>query len=248
VSAFDTLERQLRKSTERRYRRRRLPWRVVPAIALAAAAAFLLARSPAPPDEREVAVPTPAPTWTPVLGDDDRGHPSLSRSPVPAEQRAAYAVLRRPQSAADRSPGVRKILARLTPGTLRGVRVDAIRRLDQRAGRTVILVSVELLRMNPRDPVDDIRDGLCLFTGSKGGSSGGTCGSFRDARSGHMRGTLPPRGLAPDGAARVTVRVRGGRTISITPRDNYYDASWVHESKAAGIARPRYFDARGREL
>ena len=63
-----------------------------------------------------------------------------------------------------------------------------------------------------------------------------------------MRTTLPPRGLAPDGAARVTVRVRGGRTISITPRNNYYDAGWVGESGAAGIARPRFFDAAGREL
>ena len=63
-----------------------------------------------------------------------------------------------------------------------------------------------------------------------------------------MRTTLPPRGLAPDGAKLVTVRVRGGRTISIPARNNYYDAPWVNESSAAGIARPRFYDANGREL
>jgi hypothetical protein len=63
-----------------------------------------------------------------------------------------------------------------------------------------------------------------------------------------MRTTLPPRGLAPDRAARVTVRVRGGRTVSVTPRHNYYDLSWVGEGGAAGIARPRFYDAHGHEI
>jgi hypothetical protein len=262
VSALDTLEQQLRESARRRRGRVRLgpgetPRRgaerrpvgvarrgrgraVAAAGLLALGGVFLLVRDPAPPDEREAAVPTPAATWTPVLGDDDRGHPSISRSPVPAEQAAAYAVLRRPQNAADRSEPVRMLLARLSPSMVRGVRVDAVRRLDRRGGRTVILVSAELLRMNPRDPGDDIKDGLCMFTGHDGGTSGGTCASFRDARSGRMRATLPPRGLAPDGTTRVTVRVRGGRTLTIVPRDNYYDASWIGEGAAAGIARPRF--------
>jgi hypothetical protein len=122
---------------------------------------------------------------------------------------------------------------------LRGVRVDAIRRLDQRGGRTTVLLSVERLRMNPRDRADDIADGLCLLSGSAGGA-GMTCASFHDAVTGRMRWPLPPRGLAPDGTTRVTTRVRGGRTVTVSPRENYYDATWVGEGDAAGIAHPRF--------
>jgi hypothetical protein len=274
VSAFDTLERQLRESTRRRYGRAGR-WRgavgggesatarrgarttgggeaagarrgrrgaararsavAVPVVLLVAGvAAFLFARSPDPGEEREALAPTPAPTWTPAI------KASISRSPVPAEQAAAYAVLRQPQTAADRSAAVRRILAGSLRSMMRGVRVDAVRRLYERRGRTVVLLSAEVLRMNPRDPDDDIRDGLCLFTTYTGGSAGGTCGSFEDAVSGRMRWTLPPRGLAPDGTKRVTIRVRGGRTITIVPRNNYYDASWIGESGAAGIARPHF--------
>ena len=268
VSAFDTLEQQLRDSARARGRRRRAARRLamlargarrarpalrrgvtVPAaaperaasprgatpraaaphvgpgrtaalrgataravawlvpLALAAVAVVLVVRSPAPPDEREASVPTPGPTWTPVLGDARRGHPSISRSPVPAKQAAVYGVLRRPPAAADRTRAVKDLLAHLSPSMLRGVRVDAVRRLDEHGGRTTILISAEILRMNPRDPGDDIRDGLCVMTGDAGGGAGGTCGSFHDALVGRMRTTLPPRGLAPD-ASRARHRAR----------------------------------------
>jgi hypothetical protein len=209
--------------------------------------AFAVTRSTAPSDEREAAVTTPSATWTPVLGDEERGRPSLSRSPVPSEQLAALGILRRPADAADRSRTVEALLARLSSSTVRGVRVDAIRRLDERDGRATILLSVALVRMHPRDPDDDIQDGLCLLSGAKHGA-GMTCGSFNDAIRGRMRWTLPPRGLAPDGAVRVRTRVRGGRTVTVTPRNNYYDLSWVGEASAAGIARPRFYDVAGREL
>jgi hypothetical protein len=231
VSAFDTLENQLRDSARRRPGRRRAA-RLVPLVALAAVAVFLLARGPNASDEREAVAP--ASTWAPTLDT------SLTRSPVPAEQLATYGVLRRPQNAGDRSPAVERMISRIEDSMALGVRVDSVRRLYHQNGRNVVLVSVEVLRMDPRDPRDDVRDGLCLMTGSDNGSSGATCGSFADARSGRMRYPMPPRGLAPDGTKRVTIRVKGGRTISITPRDNYYDASWIGEGGAVGIARPRF--------
>jgi hypothetical protein len=215
---------------------------------IAVIAAVWVLRDPVGLDEREAVTPLPSATWTPVMGDGNREQPSISRSPVPAEQADAYGVLRRPQSAGDRSAGVQTILRSLRPSMVNGVRVDAIRRLYSRGGQTVVLVSVEQLRNDPRDPSDDVRNGLCLFTNRTSGGSGGTCAAFHDALNGRMRHTMPPRGLAPDGATRVTVRVRGGRTVSVTPRNNYYDLSWVGEADAVGIARPRYFDAAGKEL
>ena len=194
-----------------------------------------MTRSTSPPDEREAAVTTPAPTWTPVLGDEHRGRPSISRSPVPPEQVAALGILGRPAGAADRSRKVEALLAKLSSSTVRGVRVDAIRRLDERDGHTTILLSAALIRMDPRDPDDDIRDRLCLFSGGADGA-GMTCGSFNDAINGRMRWTLPPRGLAPDGAVRVRVRVRGGRTVTVMPRNNYYDPAG--QEKPAPPASP----------
>ena len=260
MSPIDTLERQLADATRRRYGprrrarfhllrgRRQAAARVVALTVVAALLAFAVTRSTAPPDEREAAVATPSATWTPMLGDEDRGRPSISRSPAPSEQLAALGILRRPAEAADRSRTVEALLAGVSSSSVRGVRVDAIRRLDERYGRTTVLLSVALVRMDPRDPDDDIRDGLCLLSGAQQHGTGMTCGSFDDAIRGRMRWTLPPRGLAPDGAVRVRVRVRGGRTVTVTPHNNYYDLSWVGEARAAGIARPRFYDAAGREL
>jgi len=149
VNALDTLEQQLRRSARRRYGRRRRRWRPASAIVAAAAIVMLLVmaaredrpRFPAPADEREAVATSPQPrTWTPVVGDDDRGHPTIARDSVPPEQAEALAVLRRPQSDADRSPQVQAVLKLLGSDGMRGVRVDSIRLLDARSDGVTILV------------------------------------------------------------------------------------------------------------
>jgi hypothetical protein len=239
VSAFDTLERQLRDAAQRRPRRR-LVWRLAPAVALAAAvlAVFTLARDRAPvgADEREAPAVQPAPTWTPKIGA------SINRSPVPPEQAKAFAILRRPQSDADRSPAVQAALEHFVSDRFSGVRVDAVRVLETRPGEITILVPVHRM-LDPRGRAHDWHDPLCLIQGA-----GGTCGKFDDVLRGRTRWPMPPRGMAPDGAATVKVRVRGGRTIIIPVRNNFYDARWAKEDTAVGIAIPRFYDARDHEI
>jgi hypothetical protein len=101
---------------------------------------------------------------------------------------------------------------------------------------------------NPRDVNDDLRDALRLIAGYDGAGSGMTCGSLTDALQGRKRWTIPPAGLAPDGAARVRVRVRGGKTITAAVHNNYYDLHRPGTEQYAGIAPPRWFDATGHEL
>jgi hypothetical protein len=127
------------------------------------------------------------------------------------------------------------------------VRVDAVRLLQRRSNGVTILVPIERFLRDPRDPKDDLRDALCLIAGDDAGS-GMTCGSLADALRGRMRWTIPPAGLAPDGAAQVSVRVRGGKTITAAVHNNYYDLHRAGTEQYAGIARPRWFDAGGHEL
>jgi hypothetical protein len=124
---------------------------------------------------------------------------------------------------------------------MQGVRVDAVRVLDIRGGTATILVPVEAF------PRAKLRDALCLLSGD-GETGSMSCATTADLHRGQPGSTIPRRGLAPDGAVKVTVRVRGGRTVSATPRDNYYDVRWNGGAGTAGIAWPRYFDARGREI
>jgi hypothetical protein len=243
MSAFDTLERQLRDAAQRRPKPR-LVWRLAPAVALAAAvlAFFMLARDRAPigADEREAPTVQPAPTWTPILAA------TIDRSPVPPEQAQTFAILRRPQSDADRSPAVQKLLKSVNSQTISGVRVDAVRLLAERSGRVAILLPIRRL-LDPRGHAHDWRDPLCLVEGDQHGS-GMTCAKSVDALRGRLRWPIPPRGLAPDPAASVSIRVRGGKTVAVDVRNNYYDAHWVGANSAVGIAIPRFFDARDHEL
>jgi hypothetical protein len=258
VSALDTLERQLRDSA----RRRRLPRLVlaVAALAVAVAAALLalvLVREPStnPADERP-ATPTPAATWTPELGDERRGHATISRSPVPPDQLRAFAILRQAPTAADRSPAVRQLLRYLGAEPTRGVRVDAVRLLSQHGNWLLILVPMERLDR------PDTSDPLCVLqtvvvrgnpppgappAGSLGGA-GMTCATLTDIRrNGYVGWPGPPFGLVPDGVASVKLRVRGGRTINAPVGNNVYDLTGMGDA-AFAIQPPLWLDASGHEI
>jgi hypothetical protein len=253
VSAFDTLERQLRHSARRRHRRG--VWLVPAAAALAAAAALFL-YAPEPSDERPATPPVA--TWTPRLGDAHRGHATISRSPVPPEQLNALAVLRRPPTTADRSPAVRRLLSYLGSHGMHGVRVDAIRLLSQHGQQLAILVpAVRAGERAPGIPASKTvqRDALCVVmtavirgNGPDAGKldgAGSTCGTLANFRAhGYIGFTIPAFGLVPDGVASVRLRVRGGRTISAPVRNNAYDVG----DSVVPIQPPLWLDASGHEI
>jgi len=224
VSAFDVLERQLRDSARRPPRRRT---RLVPAVAALAAVALLLVLLPTRQDPSDERVATPAPPKPAI---------PASRRPVPRDQLAAFAILRRPATAADRSPAVRALLDRLPASEVEGVHLDAVRLLAK--DRLTLLVPME------RTPIPRMRDGLCVLTEFDDGS-GMTCGTLAYLRAhGRIGFTVPPLGLVPDGVASVRVRVRGGRSVTAPVRDNFY----VLEAGEVPIQPPVWLDVSGRVI
>lgn len=253
MNAWDSLEDELRAATRRAAARRfrpfasiRRPPRLALAAGLAAAVVALQVavrgdgRETIPADERSVATAT-----APSSARESRSGSSISQSPVPADQLAAFAVLRRPQTPDEQA----EVLALLEGGKgqpYEGIRANAIRILARTRGQIVALVPMERGRFGP-DPSKHVLDPLCVLRGSKQGGYGVTCGTLADVLSGRVRWTLPPAGLAPDVATRVRLRVRGGRTITLTPRNNFYDAAAIDRS-LAGIQPPRWINADGDEV
>src|SRR4051812_29345313 len=109
---------------------RRRRWRTRRVVALAFAALT-------------IAVPALAATqpWEPILGDPahDNAPAGISTTPAPNDQRGLLAVLRRPQTAADRGPIAEHLLASV--GTeYKGVRLSPIRLLTPAGGQHALLV------------------------------------------------------------------------------------------------------------
>ncbi|MCW2983717.1 MAG: hypothetical protein JWR63_1287 [Conexibacter sp.] len=104
--------------------------------------------------------------WHPQLGSPDRqDRPRAAAAAVPAEQLAMLAVLRRPQTDADRGRLVRMALRRLDRSLVNGVHVDAIRVIDQGSQSATILVPAERTgSYEPRYRKRATRDVLCLHT------------------------------------------------------------------------------------
>jgi hypothetical protein len=275
MNSYDELETQLRQATRRRHSR--VAMRTAPilplgfASLLAAAFAILVIGHTKPDPEREAAVPA-TDTWTPVLGDDARGHPTIARDPAPVDQTRALAILRRDPTSADRSAGVRELLTHLPP-SVAGVRVDQIRLVKSHRGEMIVLVPVQRLALSPRDSSDDVADALCLLSGdatavasrepagsagaagarnpsdSSRGVVGMTCGSLGDVFAGRLGWPASPRGLAPDGVARARLHLRGGGVVDAPVSGNFYDMRDANgaESQAIAIGRPTWLDAEGKE-
>jgi len=104
--------------------------------------------------------------WRPQLGDDHRGRPTISSSPVPAQQLAAFGVLRRAATAADHGPQVRYALRYLDGQAFGGVRTDAVRLLSA-AGNGHVLI--------PATRASSKRDALCLFAIDPADGGGLSC-------------------------------------------------------------------------
>jgi len=84
--------------------------------------------------------------WLPELGNESYGHAVATAGAAPADQRATFGVLRRPQTDEDRGPAVQAVLRRLDPDYGQ-VRTDAVRKLAELPDGTVaVLVSARLPR------------------------------------------------------------------------------------------------------
>jgi hypothetical protein len=111
--------------------------------------------------------------WHPVLGSPSRGpQPLAAHAPVPADQLAALAVLRRPQTATDRGPLVQQALRVLNRQSINGIQVDAIRVVAKTSSEISVLVPAE--RAGPRlkgvpASVSIQRNVLCLMSAIKDG-------------------------------------------------------------------------------
>ncbi|MEV4418355.1 RNA polymerase sigma factor [Patulibacter sp. NPDC049589] len=165
--------------------------------------------------------------WSPSLGDDDRGRPSASASDVPADQLAAFAVLRRPATDADRGAAARAAL-RYVGGRFSGVRTDRVRAPAGAPGTVLVPVARSST---------GAADALCLFAPDRAAGGGGiSCWTTRQIREGHgslvavrlvTRDAVGGQERPADGAGgtdRATAEgagaqpaVAGGRRIGLVP-------------------------------
>lgn len=126
-----------------------------------------------------VAAPATAATglWSPPVGDDNRGRPTISATGVPNEQRETLEVLRRPQNVTDRSPEVRKALTFLD-SKFEGLRTRDVRVLSPGGPhRGVILIPAQRVKSGKID------DALCLYgIDTEGG--GVSCWNIDQVRAG----------------------------------------------------------------
>ena len=211
--------------------------------------------------------------WHPVLGDDHRGHPQEAQAAIPGDQTAAIAVLRRAQTDADRTPQVRAVLRMLGRGEINGVHTDGIRVLRTRSDGVTVLVPIERVGRHDKGYPSSIRrDVLCVMTSVRrtprtavvgrdgrrrtirtpGGGTGQSCGDIDDLRTTGIGGAMPSdhgffiNKLVPDGVARVVIRLRRHRTITVAVHDNLYEVNTGQELPPAwGV---RWLDASGNRI
>ena len=113
--------------------------------------------------------------WSPILGNDGHGHPTTATAAVPPDELAALSVLRRPQTAADRSPRVDAMLTVLSPDVNTGVHLDAIRVLATPANAIAVLVPIDRDVTNAPaygGPATATANVLCLFSTGRPPRSG----------------------------------------------------------------------------
>jgi hypothetical protein len=208
---IDRIEATLVAAHGREYsvrRARRVPRRMLLGIAAAAA----------------VAVPAAAATsgWDPFQDPQRRlPAPTTSELPPASSLTEQLGVLRRPQTAADRSEPVRRAL-RGFDNESRGVQLDAVRLLPHGA------VLVPAKRFEPRGPdgarPDDTKnDAVCLYSPAGDGTGGTRCHTAREISAGQALGSQGELldGLVPDGVARVRL-LAGRNQVEAQVRDNYF--------------------------
>lgn len=163
--------------------------------------------------------------WGPAVGLDSARSPSVSSAPAPPSQRALLGVLRRPQTAADRS-SVSQTALRLTGRRYRNVRLTEVRVLGgATTSESVVLIPVgEVAARSTEARSGTSEDALCLFTVDARKTSAPSCFTERAVRDGTGRvlsGTQLA-GVVPDGVSVVRFSVPGRGAFDVPVHDNAY--------------------------
>jgi hypothetical protein len=163
--------------------------------------------------------------WRPQLGNDTQGHPTVSRSGVPADQLKVLGVLRRAQTDADRGAAAR-YAAHWLGSDFHGVRTDSIR----------VLSNGTILFSAKDGPTG--YNSLCFFQADKEAGAE-TCFSLDELQRGDAAlFSVPPPGIGgsanvigvvPDGVAAV----RFGTTTAAV-HQNAYEARLHPGDERAG--------------
>jgi hypothetical protein len=195
--------------------------------------------------------------WSPQLGDSRRGHPTVANASIPADQLAALAVLRRPQTDADRGPAVLSVLKLLGKEESGGIHLDGVRLLATHSdGGALILIPAQRSGSHDRGHPSDVQRNTLLLLSSNHRSAGGTRGTVSDLRAGRISmsslrnpvliGNRPDgfvaEGLVPDGVVKVEVTLRGGIVKTAAVYNNSYE---IPTGKQAGGLRTRWQHADG---
>ena len=171
--------------------------------------------------------------WLVQVGNPNYGHgPGVSSTAPPASELDALAVLRRPQSDADRGPGVQAALQDVNDFTT-GVRTSYVRVLATTSAGPVVLIPVAertavLTGTGSAQP--SIPDALCVYFALPDGASDlptrAQCWTSAQLLAGQALAAvgLHVFGLAPDGAASATVQA-DGTTVTAPVANNFFDAT-----------------------
>jgi hypothetical protein len=201
-------------------RRRRLPWLTRPiavGLALTALGGTALAA---------VAI------WTPLLGNQQYGYnPGASTSAPPQDELNALAVLRRPQTDADRGALSQAALTYVNDYTT-GVRTAYVRLLATVGDEAFVLVPVQQ-RVGGTAPgavsTPPIENALCVYAINSEGPADirSGCWSLADVVNGRAHFAVEGEfvGLAPDGAATATTTFGTGSSLSAPVVQNFFAIS-----------------------
>jgi hypothetical protein len=195
--------------------------------------------------------------WRPKLGTDRIEGATITGQAPPTEQLKLLGVLRREQTARDRSVSTRYALKFVGRG-FEGVRTNSIRLLAQTPqDRGIVLVPVALYRpLDPKLPADtpqrirDLfkpkRDALCVYELDRGDGAGAACFTTQDVEQGHAWGSLGHRAswLVPDGVATLKIEYDGGRSVTVPVHDNL--ALYTEPRGRFERVRTTWFAADGR--
>ena len=201
-----------------RSRRRRVPWLTRPVAVGLAVTAFAGTAFAA------VAI------WTPLLGNPQYGYnPGAASSPPPADQLAALAVLRRPQSAADRGALSAAALTYINDYT-KGVRTAYVRLLATVGTEAFVLVPVEERRATSATggvatPSSALKDALCVYVSDASPAAEFVeCWSLAQVEAADAAATFNGQlfGLAPDGVSSVRVDSQGSPSLSSPANGNFF--------------------------
>jgi hypothetical protein len=196
--------------------------------------------------------------WRPQIGDGKQPAPKITAEAPPADQLATFGVLRRPQTALDRSAASRAALRLLNGTSIKGVRTNSVRLLAQSPrDRGIVLVPVaRYVPVSPELPADTppeirkalkrppIDNALCLFQLDVDGA-GVACWSSADVQQGRAWQSLGHRAtwILPDGVATVRSEYPGHASIETAVTDNA--ATFTEPDGRHGSPRITFLDAHG---